>query len=237
MVIKMALYAIGDMHLSESVNKPMDIFGGAWDNYREKLLKGLSCLKEEDMLVIAGDFSWGMSLKEALADFKLLNTFPGKKVFLKGNHDYWWDTVSKMNRFFDENELKDQLFLHNNCIFYNDTVLCGTRGWFFDPSDETAGDEKVFKRELMRLEASLKEAHKLHPGCEIYCFLHYPPVFMRTEVEPITSLLKQYGVARCYYGHLHGESLRGAFNGTRDGVIYQNISADYVGFKPVLLKL
>ena len=232
----MALYAIGDLHLSESVNKPMDIFGGAWDNYREKLLKGLSCLQEGDLLVIAGDFSWGMSLREALADFKLLNTFHGQKILLKGNHDYWWETVSKMNRFFAENQLDNLAFLHNNCVLYNDVALCGTRGWFFDPSDETAGDEKVFKREVMRLETSLKEARKQYPDKEIYCFLHYPPVFMRTEVEPITSLLKQYGVARCYYGHLHGESLRGAFNGTRDGIIYQNISADNVGFRPVLLK-
>ena len=228
----MALYAIGDMHLSESVNKPMDIFGGAWDNYREKLLKGLACLGEEDTLVIAGDFSWGMSLREALADFKLLNTFPGKKIFLKGNHDYWWDTVSKMNRFFDEHQLTGLGFLHNNCIRYEDTVLCGTRGWFFDPSDETAGDEKVFKREVLRLEASLREAHKQHPGCEIYCFLHYPPVFMRTEVEPITSLLKQYGVARCYYGHLHGGSHRLAIQGDRRGVAYRLISADFLKFRP-----
>ena len=232
----MALYAIGDTHLSESTNKPMDIFGGAWDNYRHKLLKGLECLKEEDTLVICGDFSWGMSMKEALADFKLLNTFPGRKIFLKGNHDYWWDTVSKMNRFFEENELKDLLFLHNNCIFYKDTALCGTRGWFFDPSDESAGDEKVFKREVMRLEASLKEAKKYGDDKEIFCFLHYPPVFQRSEVRPITELLEQYGVARCYYGHLHGDSLRGVFNGTRGGVIYQNISADNIGFKPVIIK-
>lgn len=233
----MALYAMGDLHLSESVNKPMDIFGGAWDNYREKLLRGLRCLGEEDMLVVCGDLSWGMTLGEALADFRLLASFPGKKILVKGNHDYWWDTVSKMNRFFDENQLKDLLFLHNNCIFYKDTALCGTRGWFFDPSDASAGDEKVFKREVLRLEASLKAARAQSPDGEIFCFLHYPPVFKSNEVAPITSMLKTYGVSRCYYGHLHGDCLRGAFNGLRDGILYQNISADNIGFKPVIIKL
>lgn len=233
----MALYAIGDTHLSESANKPMDIFGGAWNGYREKLIKSFSeCLKDADVLVICGDFSWGMSLQEALADFKLISSFPGKKIFLKGNHDYWWETLSKMNRFFEENQLKDLLFLHNNCIFYRDVALCGTRGWFFDPSDQSAGDEKVFKRELLRLEASLSSARKQGGDCEIICFLHYPPVFSTSEVRPITELLERYKVSRCYYGHLHGDSLRGVFNGVRGGVKYTNISADNIGFKPVIIK-
>ena len=115
----MSLYAIGDTHFSESAGKPMDIFGGAWKDYRNKLVSSFeSLLKDEDTLLICGDFSWGMSLQEALEDFRLLCRFPGRKVFLKGNHDYWWETVSKMNRFFEENGLKDLLFLHNNCIFY-----------------------------------------------------------------------------------------------------------------------
>ncbi|MEA4921309.1 MAG: metallophosphoesterase [Clostridiaceae bacterium] len=232
----MALYAIGDTHFSESAGKPMDIFGGAWKDYRRKLLKGFECLKEEDTLVICGDFSWGMSMNEALDDFRLISCFPGKKVFLKGNHDYWWETVSKMNRFFQDNDLKDLLFLHNNCIFYSGTAICGTRGWFFDPSDESAGDEKIFKRELIRLEASLSEAVKNGGPVEIICFLHYPPVFGTNEVEPITAILKNYGVSRCYYGHLHGDSLRGAFNGVRDGIAYQNISADNIGFRPIIIK-
>lgn len=233
----MALYAIGDTHFSESTDKPMDIFGGAWNGYRDKLVSSFSeCLKEGDMLVICGDFSWGMSLEESLADFKLISSFPGKKVFLKGNHDYWWETVGKMTRFFEENSLKDLQFLHNNCIFYNDKVLCGTRGWFFDLADETAGDEKVFKREVMRLEASLKAAHAEGQGKEIICFLHYPPVFYSGVVEPIVDLLHKYEVSRCYYGHLHGESLKGAVNSVIDGIKYQNISADNIGFRPVIIE-
>lgn len=233
----MALYAIGDTHFSESVNKPMDIFGGAWNGYRDKLVHSFaSCLKDDDMLVICGDFSWGMSLGEALEDFRLLASFPGKKVLLKGNHDYWWETVSKMNRFFEENQLKDLLFLHNNCIFYKDVALCGTRGWFFDLNDESAGDEKLFKREVIRLEASLKAAAECGGARETVCFLHYPPIFGTGEVEPIVSLLKKYGVSRCYYGHLHGDSLKGSFNGVQDGIKYQNISADNIGFRPVIIE-
>ncbi len=234
----MALYAIGDTHLSESAGKPMDIFGGAWQGYRDKLIDGLgACLRsEDDTLVVCGDFSWGMSLHDALLDFRLLDSFPGEKIFVKGNHDYWWETVSKMNRFLAENALTHMRFLHNNCLFYHDTALCGTRGWFFDPNDASAGDEKVFKREVIRLEASLKAARGQSEDCEIICFLHYPPVLSGGEVEPITSLLQRYGVSRCLYGHLHGESLRGAFNGSRGGVLYQNISADYIGFRPILIK-
>lgn len=233
----MALYAIGDTHLSEGANKPMDIFGGAWNGYRDKLVRSFGeCLTDDDTIVICGDFSWGMSLNEALPDFRLLSSFPGKKIFVKGNHDYWWETVGKMERFFENNQLKDLQFLHNNCIFYNDVALCGTRGWFFDPSDKDAGDEKVFKREVIRLEASLKAAVGHGGASEIICFLHYPPVLSSGEVEPIVALLENYGVSRCYYGHLHGESLRGAVNGVRRSVRYQNISADNIGFRPVMIQ-
>ena len=210
----MALYVIGDTHFSEGCNKPMDIFGGAWTGYRDKLVSSLSILRPEDTLVLAGDFSWGMSLQEALPDFRLLDSFPGKKLLIKGNHDYWWETVSKMKRFFAENAIETIDFLHNSCYFYNGAALCGTRGWFYDKNDPAAGDDKIFKRELIRLEASLKAA--VDQGArEIDCFLHYPPVFAGTEVPQITELLSRYPVKRVFYGHLHGESLRGAFSGMR----------------------
>ena len=210
----MALYVIGDTHFSEGCNKPMDIFGGAWTGYRDKLVSSLSILRPEDTLVLAGDFSWGMSLQEALPDFRLLDSFPGKKLLIKGNHDYWWETVSKMKRFFAENAIETIDFLHNSCYFYNGAALCGTRGWFYDKNDPAAGDDKIFKRELIRLEASLKAA--VDQGAhEIDCFLHYPPVFAGTEVPQITEILSRYPVKRVFYGHLHGESLRGAFSGMR----------------------
>ena len=231
----MALYVIGDTHFSEGCNKPMDIFGGAWTGYRDKLVSSLSILRAEDTLVLAGDFSWGMSLQEALPDFRLLDSFPGKKLLIKGNHDYWWETVSKMKRFFAENAIETIDFLHNSCYFYNGAALCGTRGWFYDKNDPAAGDDKIFKRELIRLEASLKAA--VDQGArEIDCFLHYPPVFAGTEVPQITELLSRYPVKRVFYGHLHGESLRGAFSGMRNGIYYAVVSADALGFRPIQIR-
>ena len=231
----MALYVIGDTHFSEGCNKPMDIFGGAWTGYRDKLVSSLSILRPEDTLVLAGDFSWGMSLQEALPDFRLLDSFPGKKLLIKGNHDYWWETVSKMKRFFAENAIETIDFLHNSCYFYNGAALCGTRGWFYDKNDPAAGDDKIFKRELIRLEASLKAA--VDQGArEIDCFLHYPPVFAGTEVPQITEILSRYPVQRVFYGHLHGDSLRGAFSGVRNGIYYAVVSADALGFRPVRIR-
>ena len=231
----MALYVIGDTHFSEGCNKPMDIFGGAWTGYRDKLVSSLSILRPEDTLVLAGDFSWGMSLQEALPDFRLLDSFPGKKLLIKGNHDYWWETVSKMKRFFAENAIETIDFLHNSCYFYNGAALCGTRGWFYDKNDPAAGDDKIFKRELIRLEASLKAA--VNQGArEIDCFLHYPPVFAGTEVPQITEILSRYPVKRVFYGHLHGESLRGAFSGMRNGIYYAVVSADALGFRPIQIR-
>ena len=231
----MALYVIGDTHFSEGCNKPMDVFGGKWIGYRDKLVEALAVLKPEDTLVLAGDFSWGMSLKEALPDFRLLDSFPGRKLLLKGNHDYWWETVSKMKRFFAENAIETIDFLHNSCYFYNGAALCGTRGWFYDKNDPAAGDDKIFKRELIRLEASLKAA--VDQGArEIDCFLHYPPVFAGTEVPQITELLSRYPVKRVFYGHLHGESLRGAFSGMRNGIYYAVVSADALGFRPIQIR-
>ena len=231
----MALYVIGDTHFSEGCNKPMDIFGGAWMGYRDKLVSALSVLQPEDTLVVAGDFSWGMSLQEALPDFRLLDSFPGKKLLIKGNHDYWWETVSKMKRFFAENTIETIDFLHNSCYFYNGAALCGTRGWFYDKNDPAAGDDKIFKRELIRLEASLKAAVD-QGATEIDCFLHYPPVFAGTEVPQITEILSRYPVKRLFYGHLHGDSLRGAFSGTRNGIYYAVVSADALGFKPIQIR-
>ena len=231
----MALYVIGDTHFSEGCNKPMDIFGGAWTGYRDKLVSSLSILRPEDTLVLAGDFSWGMSLQEALPDFRLLDSFPGKKLLIKGNHDYWWETVSKMKRFFAENAIETIDFLHNSCYFYNGAALCGTRGWFYDKNDPAAGDDKIFKRELIRLEATLKAA--VDQGArEIDCFLHYPPVFAGTEVPQITEILSRYPVKRVFYGHLHGESLRGAFSGMRNGIYYAVVSADALGFRPIQIR-
>lgn len=230
----MAVYTIGDLHLSEYSNKPMDIFGGVWQGYREKiLLNWNNLIADDDIVVICGDISWGMNMKESLLDFKLIDNLPGKKLVLKGNHDLWWDTVSKMKRFFLENNINTIDFLHNNCYFYNGTALCGSRGWAWDEGEPH--DEKIWKRELLRLEASIAEAEKEGSKADIICFLHYPPVVNRDEVSDFEKILINHRVKRCYYGHLHGLGLKKAFVGYKEGVDYKLISADYLNFKPIMV--
>ena len=222
----MALYAIGDTHLSLSAQKPMDVFGGAWEGYVEKLRQGFQGLTEEDTVVLCGDISWGMGLEEAKADFAFLDALPGgRKLIVKGNHDYWWNTASKMDRFFAENGFSTLNILHNNCYFYGDVALCGTRGWFYEEN----GSGKVFQRELIRLEASLKAAGEK----EKLCFLHYPPLYQGYTCPEIIELLERYQVRRCFYGHLHGGSHRLAIEGVRNGVDYRLVAADFVRFAPV----
>ena len=220
----MALYAIGDTHLSLGSNKPMDVFGGGWEGYVDKLSAGFSVVRPEDTVVLCGDLSWGMNLAEAQEDFAFLDALPGEKILLKGNHDYWWTTAAKMNRFFDENGFHSLHILHNNCHEYGPYALCGTRGWFY----EETGDHKVFHRAVMRLEASLKAAGER----EKLCFLHYPPCYQGYTCPEIMALLEEYGVKRCYYGHLHGGSHRLAVEGRYGEVEYHLVSADYVGFQP-----
>jgi predicted phosphohydrolase len=223
----MALYAIGDTHLSLGGSKPMDVFGGAWEGYVEKLIGGFAEVQPEDTVVLCGDLSWGMSLQESREDFALLNQLPGRKLLLKGNHDYWWTTASKMERFFREQGFENLSILHNNSYVYGDWALCGTRGWFFEEEMKGA-DQKVLNRELIRLETSLKAAGDRKK----LCFLHYPPCYQGYRCEPILALLERYGVERCYYGHLHGASHRLAIQGKQGAVDYRLISADYLHFRP-----
>lgn len=224
----MALYAIGDTHLSLNSNKSMEVFGVGWENYVERLRDGFSEVNSEDTVVLCGDLSWGMSLQEAAKDFAFLDQeLPGEKWILKGNHDYWWATAAKMNAFFQEQGLTHLHILHNNCAFYGETALCGTRGWFFEENGSPHW-EKVFNRELIRLEASLKAAGER----EKICFLHYPPLYKGYRCEEIIELMTRYGVKACYYGHLHGPSHRLAIQGIQDEINYQLVAADFVGFKP-----
>lgn len=224
----MALYAIGDLHLSLSAPKPMDVFGGAWAGYMEKLKTGLQCVQPEDTLVLAGDLSWSLDLAGAKADFAWINAIPGRKIILKGNHDYWWSTATKFRKFCQENEFSNMEILNNNCFEYEGTAICGTRGWFFEEEHGTEHDEKVFKRELIRLETSLKAAGELPK----IVFLHYPPRYKGYTCQPILDLLNAYHVKRCFYGHLHGPSHALAMQGLWDGVEFRMISADYLNFVP-----
>ena len=227
----MALYAIGDTHLSLASDKPMDVFGGGWTGYVDKLKEGFQIISPEDTVVICGDVSWGMSLEEARADFAFLDALPGgRKLLLKGNHDYWWTTASKMKAFFAENGFSTLDILHNNCHFYGETALCGTRGWFYE-EDRGEHSAKIFNRELIRLEASLKAAGER----EKLCFLHYPPLYQGYRCQEIIDLLERYSVKLCCYGHLHGGSHRLAVTGRQGAVDYRLVAADYVGFTPVCI--
>lgn len=231
----MALYTLADLHLSLGTDKAMDVFGGPWAGYMDKLRENLSCLREEDTLVIPGDLSWGLDLNEALPDLRFLGSLPGRKLLVKGNHDLWWGTVAKMRRFFGENGITGVDFIHNTFHLYRNTALCGTRGWFFEEETGSAHDEKILNREAMRLKASL-DAAKNEGAERIYCFMHYPPLFGSYECPRILELLSLYGVEKCFYGHLHGKSRAQAFEGTRDGVEYCLVSGDHLDFMPKKLQ-
>ncbi|MBO5891420.1 MAG: metallophosphoesterase [Oscillospiraceae bacterium] len=227
----MALYAIGDLHLCLGAEKPMDIFGGAWVGYMDKLQQGLSVVKPEDTLVLLGDLSWALELSQATADFAWINEIPGRKIILKGNHDYWWSTAAKFYKFCEQNGFRDMFILNNNHYEYADFAICGTRGWFFEEEKSGSHDEKVFRRELIRLEASLKSAGDKQK----MVFLHYPPRYKGYECGEILDLLQKYEVRNCFYGHLHGASHGLAMQGLWDGIDYRLVSADKLEFQPFLV--
>jgi len=229
----MALYAIGDLHLCLGAPKPMDVFGGKWVGYMDKLREGLSCITENDTTVLCGDLSWALGLDQAQADFAWIDQIPGRKIILKGNHDYWWSTANKFYKFCEANGFSNQFILNNNCYEYEDWAICGTRGWFFEEEKSGQHDTKVFKRELIRLEASLKAAGEKPK----LVFLHYPPRYRGYECREILELLEKYEVRRCFYGHLHGDSHKLAMEGLWNGTEFRLVAADYVNFRPVTVIL
>lgn len=224
----MALYAIGDLHLCLGADKPMDIFGGAWVGYLDKLKSGMSVIDKNDTTVLMGDLSWALDLDNAGEDFAWIDQIPGRKIILKGNHDYWWNTATKFYKFCEDKGFSNQWILNNNHYEYNGYAICGTRGWFFEEERSGEHDEKVFKRELMRLEASLQSAGDLPK----LVFLHYPPMYKGYTCNEIIELLHRYDVRQCYYGHLHGASHGLALEGLWDGIEYRLLSADRLNFQP-----
>lgn len=224
----MALYAIGDLHLCLGAQKPMDIFGGAWVGYLEKLKRGFSVITDEDTTVLLGDLSWALDLDGARADFAWIDQIPGRKIILKGNHDYWWNTATKFYNFCENNAFSNQFILNNNYYEYHGYAICGTRGWFFEEERSGEHDEKVFKREIIRLETSLQSAGDMQK----LVFLHYPPMYKGYCCDEIIELLHRYDVRQCYYGHLHGASHGLAIEGIWDGIEYRLLSADKLNFAP-----
>ncbi len=229
----MSLYAIADLHLSLGEDKPMDIFAG-WNDYGERLSENwkklVSC---DDTVVIAGDISWAMRIEQTYTDFKFIHDLPGKKIFLKGNHDYWWGTKNKTDNFLKENKLDSISVLFNNAYTCGDYAICGTRGWFLE--NDTPEDIKVLNREVGRLKMSLDRAIKT--GLEPVVFLHYPPYYRGIECSEIMDVLCSYPVKKCYYGHIHGKkNFKLAFEGEYKGINFRLISCDKVGFMPVLVR-
>jgi predicted phosphohydrolase len=225
----MSLFTIGDLHLSLSCDKPMDIFKG-WSDYVDKIRENwISLFSENYNVVIPGDISWGMTLEQSSADFAFINNvLRGKKIILKGNHDYWWNTLSKMNNFLLENNFSNIKILSNNSFSVEGIAVCGSRGWINET--EEPADVKVLKREAIRLEMSIKEG--IRSGGEIVVFIHYPPIYGEEENYYILEVLEKYEIKRVYYGHVHGSAVNKAFRGVRRGTEYVLVSADAVGFVP-----
>lgn len=224
----MALYAISDLHLAHNSDKPMDIFGEKWKDHDEKIKENwLDLISEEDTVLIAGDISWAMKATESMEDLNWIDKLPGRKIISKGNHDYWWGSISKLNSLYEKTK-----FLQNNFYSYEDYAICGTRGWICPDSDKfSEKDNKIFKRELIRLRLSLDEAKKAGYD-KIIVMIHYPPTSEKFEESEFIKIFKEYNVEKVIYGHLHGNSLGRVINGELDGVEYIMTSCDYINFVP-----
>lgn len=226
----MKLFAISDLHLPFGADKPMDIFAG-WNNYTERLKENWQkIVSDDDTVIIPGDFSWALKLEDALPDFEYLNSLNGNKILLKGNHDFWWGTVNKINTFLSDNKFENIKILHNNAYKAGDFAICGTRGWVYDGKSDF--DEKVISRECGRLEISIKTALEL--GGEIKCFLHYPFVYGDFVCQEILNVLKKYDIKDVYFGHIHGRA-KGNIIKQYDSIKLHCLSCDIVDFVPQLI--
>ena len=228
----MALYTISDLHLSLGSEKTMEVFPG-WEHYIEKLEKNwTSTVSENDSVVICGDISWSMKLEEAVKDFEFLNSLPGEKIILKGNHDYWWATCKKIRDFMDYHGFKNFKILHNNCIKSQGFSICGTRGWTL--KDQNIHDLKMVDREIIRLRLSIESRTSVDP---IIVFFHYPPYYSGGDTKMI-DFLCSYGVKCCYYGHVHSkDSSKYVCSKVVKGVCCELVSADYLNFQPKLINV
>lgn len=225
----MSIYAISDLHLSFNTNKPMDIFG--WNDYEEKISQDWRTnVKEEDLVLLAGDFSWEMKLENTYKDFQFINNLPGKKLLLKGNHDLWWTTLKRMREFLKEKEFNNIDFIYNNSYEFENYIIAGTRGW--NLVSENIDDKKIKDRELLRLENSIIDGiQKYGEDKPIIVCMHYPPLLKDLKNNEFTKILEKYNVKYCLYGHLHGKSHINVFDGIYNNVNYKMVSCDYTGFK------
>ena len=229
----MKIFALSDTHLSFASDKPMDIFGDAWKNHANRIKESWTeIVSDEDLVIVPGDISWALKPEDALPDLYWLSRLPGRKILLKGNHDLWWYSISRLNTMFPDN----MIFLQNNSFNLNTVGICGSRGWNIPISsqDWSAHDEKIYRRELIRLEMSLKTVSD--SAETIIAAMHYPPTDNRGRETEFTKLFEKYNVNQVIYGHIHGtDALKHAYNGVINGISYKLVSCDNINFKPVLL--
>lgn len=225
----MAIYTIADLHLSFSENKPMSVFGEKWEGHSEKIKTNwINKVKPDDTIVLPGDFSWSMYLEDTYKDFKYLNSLPGKKLLLKGNHDYWWTTLTNMKNYLKENNFENIDFIYNNSYLIENKILTGTRGWNLLESENS---NKMINRESIRLKLSIEDGiQKYGKDKEIIVFMHYPPITQINKDSEFIKIMKQYNVKYCYYGHLHGKSHQDAIEGNIQDINFKLVSADYINF-------
>ena len=225
----MAIYTISDLHLSLGMDKPMNIFGENWENHDKKIKANWTKkVKQNDLVLLPGDFSWAMYIEDAKKDFEYLNELPGTKLLLKGNHDYWWESLTKMRKFLEENNFKNIDFIYNNSYIWEDKIIVGTRGW----SEQEENAEKIIRRENLRLELSIEDGvQKFGKDKEIIVCMHYPPFnkYEKLELNFIKNM-KKYNVKTCIYGHIHGEATKEATQGKIDGIQFIMASSDYTNF-------
>ena len=231
----MKIFAISDLHLSFGTNKPMEVFGGNWTNYLEEITTNWQeNVGDDDIVLVAGDISWAMKLEETREDFEFLGKLPGKKIIIRGNHDYWWASISAVRAVLPENCFA----LQNDAMKIGNTIFCGSRGWTV-PEDAflTAQDEKIFKREVIRLEMSLECAKRLQTNNEdIICLVHFPPFNSLRNDNEFTALFEKYGVKKVVYGHLHGNKVRANLSYTKNGIEYLLTSCDQTKNKLIEVK-
>jgi len=231
----MKIFAISDPHLSTAVAKPMDIFGPGWEDHWERICKDWKTkVSEDDLVLIAGDISWGMYMEEAQPDLDLIGQLSGKKVILRGNHDYWWKSISAVR-----NALPKNMFaVQNDCLRFEDVLVCGSRGWTVpETTFKSEEDEKLFKRELIRLELSLQEMTKMRKeGDFVLAMTHYPPFNAKMTDSEVTALMEKYNVDCVVYGHLHGKNCRVELDYNRHGIRYLLTSCDQINCKLVEIK-
>lgn len=226
----MSLFAIGDLHLPGGDEKPMDIFGSHWDGHFQRISEDWrSRVRDEDTVLIPGDISWAMQLRDALPDLEVINSLPGSKIILKGNHDYWWNTLSQVKSALP----KGMTAIQHSAVDAGEAVVCGTRGWTLPTADTplSAEDQRIFNREVLRLEMALQAAMKIRGDKPLVVMMHYPPLYDLERDTEFTRLLQRYPVTTVVYGHLHGAGIRVGFNGVWEGINYRLISCDSLGFR------